>query len=391
MKRWSACPLGEVLDISKEKVEPAEHPEMLFNYVGLEHIEGHTGKLHPRTEANGTGLKSTKYIFHKGEILYGKLRPYLNKVHVAEREGICSTDILVLKPGAAAVPAFVAYFLRSPVVLAQVEGLTQGANLPRLSPNAFLKLTMPTPPFVEQERIVSILGAAEELRCLREQADRRTADLIPALFHEMFGDPATNPRGWPMCQVAEVGDVQLGRQRAPKYQSGRWTRPYLRVANVFEDRIDIGDVLSMDFDEREFDLFRLKYGDILLNEGQSTELVGRPAMWRDELADCCFQNTLIRFRGDPDKVLPEFILAELLSCYRAGEFSRLSAKTSNVAHLGAGRFSKMVLPIPPLHLQRDFAARVFEIRAMKTHQDGSHRRLNDLFQSLLHRAFRGEL
>jgi len=337
-------------------------------------------------------LKSTKRLFYKDEILYGKLRPYLNKVHLADREGICSTDILVLKAKpATAVPAFIAYFLRSPLVLAQVEGLTQGANLPRLSPSALLGLTMPTPTIPEQKRIVAILDGAEKLQPLREQADRRTADLIPSLFHEMFGDPATNPKGWPRCRVEQAGGVQLGRQRAPKYQSGKWTFPYLRVANVFEDRIDLSDLLSMDFDEKDCETYRLAGGDILLNEGQSTELVGRPAMWRDEKEGCCFQNTLVRFRGIPDKAIPEFALAVFLTYYRSGDFSKISSKTSNVAHLGAGRFSRMPFPLPPLSLQRNFAARVAGIRAMEANQAASRCRLDDLFQSLLQRAFRGEL
>ena len=74
-------------------------------------------------------------------------------------------------------------------------------------------------------------------------------------------------------------------------------RPYLRVANVYENRIDTSDVLTMHFDDEKFDIYRLEPGDILLNEGQSPDLVGRPAMYRGEIADVCFQNTLIRFRA----------------------------------------------------------------------------------------------
>jgi type I restriction enzyme S subunit len=73
-------------------------------------------------------------------------------------------------------------------------------------------------------------------------------------------------------------------------------RPYLRVANVFENRIDISDVLEMNFTPEEFEVYALEYGDILLNEGQSLELVGRPAMFKNEIEGACFQNTLVRFR-----------------------------------------------------------------------------------------------
>lgn len=236
-----------------------------------------------------------------------------------------------------------------------------------------------------------LLDEADELRKLRTQTDRRTADLIPALFYEMFGDPTHNPSGLPMVRVEEAGKVQLGRQRAPKYQTGKFTRPYIRVANVFEDRIDVSDLLSMDFDGRDFDQYKLEYGDILLNEGQSTELVGRPAMWRNEVPDCCFQNTLVRFQSDRTKVLPDYALVLFLMYFRSGEFGKISSKTSNVAHLGAGRFAKMSFLLPSLTLQKAFAARVSDIRAMQAEQAGSRRRLDDLFQSMLHRAFNGEL
>ena len=92
----------------------------------------------------------------------------------------------------------------------------------------------------------------------------------------------------------------------------------------------------MDFDDRDFKQYKLKYGDILLNEGQSTELVGRPAMWRNEVPDCCFQNTLVRFQSEQTKVLPDYALALFLMYFRSGEFAKVSSKTSNVAHLERG-------------------------------------------------------
>src|SRR5262245_24824779 len=96
------------------------------------------------------------------------------------------------------------------------------------------------------------------------------------------------PRGWVWTSVRDVGHVQLGRQRSPEHHSGRYMRPYLRVANVYEDRIQTDDVLSMNFDPADFERYRLEVDDILLNEGQSLDLVGRPAMYRGEVPGSCF-------------------------------------------------------------------------------------------------------
>lgn len=115
------------------------------------------------------------------------------------------------------------------------------------------------------------------------------------------------PKGWEYAAVSAVGKVQLGRQRSPKNHQGEHMRPYLRVANVFEDRIDTTDILEMNFSPAEFERFKLNYGDILLNEGQSLELVGRPAQFREDIKDCCFQNTLVRFQAF-DGIEPRYAL-----------------------------------------------------------------------------------
>src|SRR5690242_21963936 len=105
------------------------------------------------------------------------------------------------------------------------------------------------------------------------------------------------PMGWEWAKVGEVGEVKLGRQRSPEHHHGLHMRPYLRVANVYEDRIDTSDVMEMNFTAEEVEVYELKPGDVLLNEGQSIELVGRPAIYGGEVAGACFQNTLIRFRA----------------------------------------------------------------------------------------------
>jgi type I restriction enzyme S subunit len=232
-------------------------------------------------------------------------------------------------------------------------------------------LEIPLPPLSEQQRIVGLLDRAAEIRHRADAARAKARAIIPALFLDTFGDPASNANDWPVLPISGAGEVKLGRQRAPKYQSGNFTRPYVRVANVYEDRIDITDLLSMDFDARDFATYKLENGDILLNEGQSTELVGRPAMWRDEVQDCCFQNTLVRFRADRRHVDPTFALQTFLWMYRGGQLSQISSKTSNVAHLGAARFAKLEMVVPPIAHQTAFAEQVQRLEALARHLDAA--------------------
>lgn len=159
------------------------------------------------------------------------------------------------------------------------------------------------------------------------------------------------PTGWQWGRIDQCGVVQLGRQRTPAVHTGKNLRPYLRVANVFENRIDISDVKQMNFTPEEFEVFRLEPNDILLNEGQSLDLVGRPAIYRGEIKGACFQNTLIRFRPLPSLV-PEYALAVFRHYLYSKRFRAIGKVVTNLAHLGAGRFADLEFPLPPLAEQK---------------------------------------
>jgi type I restriction enzyme S subunit len=238
-------------------------------------------------------------------------------------------------------------------------------------------------------------------RILKERRARWEADQLAKLAGESAAngdpsaiDPFVLPRGWTLPKVGEVGAVQLGRQRSPKHHHGPHMRPYLRVANVFEDRIDTSDVLEMNFTPREFETYRLESGDILLNEGQSLELVGRPAMYRGEAPGACFQNTLVRFRSGP-AVEPSFALLLFRHYLHAGIFQRIAKWTVNIAHLGAGRFSELPFPLPPLEEQRRIVAEVERRLSLVDEFDAAIaanlKRAERLRQSILKRAFEGKL
>ncbi|MGE0607908.1 MAG: hypothetical protein AB7O62_12510 [Pirellulales bacterium] len=202
------------------------------------------------------------------------------------------------------------------------------------------------------------------------------------------------PADWCWASVQQVGSVQLGRQRAPQNHNGPHMRPYLRVANVFEDRIDLSDVMEMNFTPQEFETFRLSYGDILLNEGQSMELVGRPAMYRDEMPGVCFTNSLVRFRVY-DGVDTEYALKVFLAYLKNGRFQKIATITVNIAHLGAGRFSEIEFPLAPTEEQ---AAIIEEVDRHFSLIDAAEKAINlslaragRLRQSILKQAFEGKL
>lgn len=171
---------------------------------------------------------------------------------------------------------------------------------------------------------------------------RRPQESAPNLYQET--SIGWIPKEWGICQIRDCGDVKLGRQRSPDQHSGKWTTSYLRVANVFDGFIDYSDVLSMDFTPHERSVFSVGEGDILLNEGQSLELVGRSAIYRGESGKYCFQNTLVRFRCYPSHS-PEFFGHLFQRFLKQGAFQRIAKQTTSVAHLGADRFARMQCPL----------------------------------------------
>jgi type I restriction enzyme, S subunit len=160
------------------------------------------------------------------------------------------------------------------------------------------------------------------------------------------------PKGWQILSMGEIGEVQAGRQVSPHFTNGK-LRPYLRVANVQDGWIDFRDVKAMPFTDKEATIYELAEGDILLSEGQSLELVGRPAMYRGEVDGCCFQNTLVRLRTKQHSA--SFVLHLCKHLFTRGAFQRIAKKTTSIAHLGVSRFAELSAFVPPLPEQRKIA------------------------------------
>lgn len=205
----------------------------------------------------------------------------------------------------------------------------------------------------------------------------------------------TLPTGWCWASVEQVGDVLLGRQRSPDYLTGRWARPYLRVANIKDDRIDFDDIEEMDFDETHFAKYRLTSGDILVSEGQSPHRVGESAIYRGQVEGLCFQKTLHRFRAVPGGPSPEFAQVVFRANVMLGVFQRMASITTNIAHLTLEKFEASQFPLPPAAEQERIVVEVERLltiaTAVETATHADRRRVGRLRQCILKSAFEGKL
>ena len=179
---WEVVQFGEIVNKRGESVEPSSHPNL--PYVGLEHLE--PGQVYIVRWGRADNVRSLKSHFYNGDILYGKLRPYLDKAALAEWDGMCSTDILVFVPNDRSLPRFVAYLVHTKRFIEHAIATTTGVNHPRSSWSALSKLFIPLPPLPEQRAIADILRTVDRKIQAEEQRKAALDALFKTLLHHLM-------------------------------------------------------------------------------------------------------------------------------------------------------------------------------------------------------------
>jgi type I restriction enzyme S subunit len=183
---WKLKKIGSIITPSKEKVEPMMFPNSI--YLGLEHIESSTSKIIGHGIASD--VKSTKTVFHAGDVLYGKLRPYLNKVCIPDFDGLCSTDILVFNQNRIINNYYLMQFLSTREVVEYANLKSKGISLPRVSFENLAEIPIVLPPLAEQYKIVRRVGMLFERADAFDQevvaASRRCERLTHAVLGKAF-------------------------------------------------------------------------------------------------------------------------------------------------------------------------------------------------------------
>lgn len=175
--------LADVCSIRKNAIKPVESGDQTFSYVALEHIESRTGRITPPDATPGKALRSAKTCFQSGDVLYGKLRPYLAKAACVPFDGICSTELVVLAPDPAIILGdFLAHVLRSGAVTEEATALMVGANHPRIHPKDLLRLAVPVPPLEEQHKLMEAIESIESRMTEAEREKDRCRQEIERAF-----------------------------------------------------------------------------------------------------------------------------------------------------------------------------------------------------------------
>jgi type I restriction enzyme, S subunit len=322
-------------------------------------------------------------------VLYGSRRTYLRKVAVPDFEGICANTTFVLEPSDPAVmlPELLPFVMQTKAFHEHSITQSKGSVNPYVNFSDLAWYEFLLPPTDEQRFLLTGFRALNAMREGLSEVSLATVALEKRFLADAMAEVISSASTQVMT-IGQSGHVMMGRQRSPAYTIGNNPCPYLRVANVFDDYIDTSDILEMDFDDAERQRYQLAPGDILLNEGQSLELLGRCAMYRGELpGTVCFQNTLIRYQAQATSA--DFALAYMRHLFYSGVFASLGSKTTSIAHLGLKKFAELPFPIPATDWESAFVRRYAAIREAKAAAQRRNRRFSGRMHSLMQAAVAG--
>lgn len=445
---WVLSTLGEVCDTTHRKVNPQHHRELPF--VGMEHVEAHTMRLLGTVPA--AEMKSSAKTFEPGDVLYGRLRPYLNKVLRPEFSGLCSAEFIIFRRTPHIDSRYIQYFLNTSAFVSFATHLNEG-DRPRVSFEQLSDYPLPVPPLPEQRRIVaeiekqlsrldagiaalkraqanlrryraSVLKAACEGRLVpQDPNDEPASELLKRILAERRAkwaaeqratgkDPAKLryvepqgpdtselpclPEGWCWATFDHISHIIGGVTKGRDLTKGETVRvPYLRVANVQRGYLDLDEVKSIEVPESELHKYSLIPGDLLLTEGGDRDKLGRSAIWSGQIRECIHQNHIFRARLFLKEMPVRFLMCYTNSQLGQAYFLRAAKQTTNLASINRTQLRSCPVPLPPLEEQfrivQEIDRLISTIDETEATVEANLRRAARLRQAILKRAFEGKL
>lgn len=393
-KGWIAARIGDLAHFVtvKEEVIPIKQYKM----AGVR-LHGQ-GVFHRETVA-GDKL-SARYItpLQSGALIYSRLFAWRGSFAVVSNE---LTDCYVsnefpqfITDESKLLAKYLYLFCICSATIRAISAASTGSaavSRNRFREEFFNDFEMPLPPLPVQRAIVGAWEKAKKevadtLQRIRELEEQIEADFLAGLglskpvrttppkvfavwwkdlerWSVMFNQLASvsvdiTTGKYPVTTLGEVGNVSYGIQKSPANRPGQHARPYLRVANVQRGELDLREIKYINVPDSDMPTYRLQPDDLLVCEGNSADLVGRPAIWRGEIPDCVHQNHVLKVRLDQAKVMPEYVL-EYMHTAAARNYFRSRAKfTTNLASINSNDLRELSLPIPPMEEQKRLVEKV---------------------------------
>ncbi len=403
---WIRLRLGDVVNYGEtEKAEPTELKANDW-ILELEDIERDTSKILHRLTFAERNSKSTKTRFMKGDVLYGKLRPYLNKVVIADYDGYCTTEIIPLKANIAVFGYYLFYWLKNPQFVDYTNSVSHGLNMPRLGTKAGQSAPFILAPYNEQKRIADKLDALlARVDACREHLERvpgilkrfRQAVLSAAvsgkLTEEWRKEQKLNNK-WPLQKISaitsKVGSGATPRGGEKSYQSSGI--PFIRSMNVVFYGFKRNGLAFLDNNQaNELRNVEVKSNDILLNITGAS--IGRVTLAPSDMEGARVNQHVCIIRPT-EVVKPEYLSAYLSSPSMQQVIGAENYGVTRQA-LTKEQILNFEIPLPLIEEQHEIVRRVEALFAyadrLESRYEAARTQVDDLTPALLAKAFRGEL
>jgi len=399
---WEVVRLGELCQLDRENVEPRELPDM--PYVGLEHIDSGEPRLQRWGSSNE--VSSSKHHFVPGDVLYGKLRPYLDKAILAEFEGVCSTDILVVKANTEfTLPEFLVHILHTQQFLSYAISTTSGTNLPRTRWTSLRDFKLALPPLPEQRRIAHVLSIIQRAIAAQDALIAAARELKRSLMRHLFtyGPVPLDQADQVPLKETEIGavpeDWEVGRlgkalqttQYGLSVRADRTgTYPMLRMNNLVDGWVDTSDLKYVDLDKSDFAKFSVQKRDVLFNRTNSYELVGKTAIF-DLEGDFVFASYLIRVVPDVTQLLPEYLNYYLNWDDAQRWLKMLATRGVSQSNISATKLGQFVIRLPSPVEQEQIVQLLSAVDRKIEVEERRKAALQALFKTMLHQLMTGQV
>ena len=403
-ENWVWVRLGAVCYASKEKSNDFSND---IKYIGLEHLEKDKGIV---GFSSADKVKSTKNAFKEGQILYGRLRPYLNKHDITSFDGVCSTDILVFEATNLVANVLVDKFFNLPFFIEYVVSNSKGINLPRVSEETVLNTTFPLPPLSEQQRIVERI---EELFAKLDEAKERLQEVADsfavrkaAILHKAFTGELTKQWRWENGVSDESWEEITWGSFIEKIEAGKnWNALGRPPKNGEFGVVKVSAVTWGEFLEDESKTCteesqwneekRISVGDFLFSRANTIQLVGNCVIVKDVKRKLMLSDKILRFSFS-ERVYDFFALwYTRTSSYRKQIESVASGNQDGMRNISQNNMKTIIFPLPTLSEQHEIVRLIDDLlareRAAQQATEQALASIDLMKKSILARAFRGEL
>lgn len=386
MSRWQMVRLGDVCETRHDRTFPLSEEKVWL--LNLDKIEPQTGKILAYEYVKSSELGQSICQFDDSNVLYSKLRPYLNKVVLPEKSGFATSELIPLSIKNNIEREYLAAFLRSDFFVAHISEKVAGAKMPRVIMQDFYETAIPLPPLEVQRQMAATLDKCTVIIVKHKAMLEKYDLLIKSRFVEMFGDPVANPMGWEMRKMKEITS-KIGSGATPR--GGRESYvcegiPLIRSMNVYNGHFEYdGLAYITELQARELENVTLKENDVLLN------ITGA------SVARCCILpkgilparvNQHVSILRAKEIVNPLFLCNLLISDSEQKILLRIGDSGGATREaITKNDLEEMRIPVPPLPLQKQFAGFVRKTDAAKAKVRESLQKTETLYKALMQDYF----